>query len=582
MKTAFAIVTLSALLAGCASAPAPVAPAPAVASGADAPAALEGVPNAQLTSELLYKLLKAELEYQAGAWQGPYMTMLGAAQQTRDPRLAQRAAEMALAARQAPEALAAVSLWRELAPQSEEAAQFYVGLSIMAGETERVEPVLAARLAQASAVARGPLLYQTQQLLNRAPDKREGAQAMQRLAAPYQDSFEGHIVLAQAAHALGDDAAAAREARAALAAKPDAEIAALALAQVSDGEEAVEQVLRDFLQANPHAKEVRAAYARALVNRKQFRAARDQFALLSADRPDDPGTLYALGVLSLQVDDSAAAERYLARFMDLMAEHKDEERDPSRVLMMLAQIAEERGDYKAARAWLDKVDSANPQAVFQARLRRAQVIGKQGDLAGARAALDAIETDDRDEQAQVALTQGQILREAGRNEAAFKALQAAARRFPGNPDVLYDYALAAEKVGRVDVMEATLREVIAQAPENQHAYNALGYSLAERNVRLDEARRLIDKALSMAPDDPFIMDSKGWVEYRQGNLQEAEDMLRKAYALRHDPEIAVHLGEVLWKAGKHADAQKLLREARAKDPKNGTLRSTLARLNLKL
>ena len=161
-------------------------------------------------------------------------------------------------------------------------------------------------------------------------------------------------------------------------------------------------------------------------------------------------------------------------------------------------------------------------------------------------------------------------------------MQAATKRFPANPDLLYDYALLAEKAGQVEEMERALREVMRLAPDNHHAYNALGYSLAERNVRLEEARALIVKALAMAPEDPFIMDSMGWVEYRLGNLDAAEAHLRRAYSLRRDPEIAVHLGEVLWQKGKQADAQNLWREARAKDPQNDTLRSTLARLRLSL
>ncbi|WP_229507863.1 M48 family metallopeptidase [Massilia sp. Dwa41.01b] len=161
-------------------------------------------------------------------------------------------------------------------------------------------------------------------------------------------------------------------------------------------------------------------------------------------------------------------------------------------------------------------------------------------------------------------------------------MQAATRRFPNNADLLYDFALLAEKTGHLDVMEQSLREVMRMAPENHHAYNALGYSLAERNTRLDEARVLVEKALSMAPEDPFIMDSMGWVEYRLGNLDAAEAHLRRAYGLRRDPEIAVHPGEVLWQKGKRSDAQQLWLEARAKDPQNDTLRSTLARLRLSL
>jgi Flp pilus assembly protein TadD len=157
-------------------------------------------------------------------------------------------------------------------------------------------------------------------------------------------------------------------------------------------------------------------------------------------------------------------------------------------------------------------------------------------------------------------------------------MEAGTRRFPDNMDFLYDFALVAEKMGKVDVMEKSLRQVMAKQPDNMQAYNALGYSLADRNVRLKEAYGLIDKALKMAPGDPFIMDSMGWVQYRMGNLSAAEAQLRKAYALRSDPEIAVHLGEVLWKKGQQDDARTLWREAAAKDPKNDSLKSTLTRL----
>jgi Flp pilus assembly protein TadD len=209
-------------------------------------------------------------------------------------------------------------------------------------------------------------------------------------------------------------------------------------------------------------------------------------------------------------------------------------------------------------------------------------MAKQGDLAGGRKLLAGLKPAEPAQQAQVAVAEVQLLRDAGRTLEAFTLMEAAAKRFPKNPDLLYDFALLAEKVGRVEVMEKLLREVMALAPDNHHAYNALGYSLAERNVRLQEAYTLIAKALEMAPGDPFIMDSMGWVQYRLGKLDEAEKYLRNAYALRRDPEIAVHLGEVLFQKGQQAAAQALWREARAKDPQNDTLRSTLARLRQSL
>jgi tetratricopeptide (TPR) repeat protein len=596
LKIAFAIVTLAGLLTACtlpvreaapelaAAAPAPAAGQPdqdsiAVAAP-EAPEVEQNLPKVALTSDLLYKLMKAEIEFRKGNWQAPYVTMMAAAQQTRDPRLAERATEMALSAKQGEQTLAAIRLWRQLAPDSEEAAQYYLGFVVLSDNLAEAEPIFSKRLREASPAERGLAMFQVQQLLARAKDKAGAAAMIERLTAPYANTMEAHVVLAQSAYARGAAALAVKEARAALAIRPDSEIAVLTLAQVTDDEAGAAAVLVQFLAANPDAREVRAAHARVLVNRKQYDQARKEFLALLKSQPDNLGTLYALGIMSLQLNDQAGAEGYFTRFIDVLAAHPDPERDASKVLVILSQLAEERGDLKGAMKWLDKVEEGD--AWFNAQLKRAQLIGKQGDIAGARKLLAALNTGGPAEQAQVVLAEGQILRDAGQQEEAYALMQAGVVKFPSNPDLLYDFALLAEKTGRLDVMEKSLREVMQQAPDNHHAYNALGYSLAERNVRLQEALELIDKALKMAPGDPFIMDSMGWVQFRLGNLNAAESQLRQAYALRSDPEIAVHLGEVLWQKGQKADAQKLWREARAKDPKNDTLRNTLARLHLSL
>ena len=593
MKNAFVIVTLSGLLSACAVAPAPPAdalaariepmpaPAPAVDDDEASPddAAL---PKVALTGELLYRLMKAELEFQDGDWQGPYLTMLGVAQQTRDPRLARRAAEMALSAKQGSEAMVAVRLWRELAPDSDEASQYYLGLAVLTDELGEAGRIFERRLRDASPAARGMVMFQVQQYLARARDKAAADALLESLLAPYAESFEARVLLAQVAFGRGDNELAARHAHAALALKPDSEIAILTLAQVTPDQDAVAALLAKFLVANPKAREVRSAHARVLVTQKRYAPARKEFEAMLADQPDNAGTLYALGIMSMQLSDNPAAERYFTRFIDVIDKEPDEQRDPAKVLLILAQLAEERGDLKAAARWLSQVGEDDAATYFAAQLKRGQLMASGGDVAGARAFLAALKTDEPSHQAQVLVTQAHILREAGDSEGAFTLLAVGAKRFPTNPDLLYDYALMAEKTGRMDVMETTLRAVMAQAPDNHHAYNALGYSLAERNVRLHEALALIDKAMKMAPGDPFIMDSMGWVQYRLGNLDEAEANLRRAYALRGDVDIAVHLGEVLWQKGQKADAQKLWREARAKDPKNGTLKSTLARLHQSL
>jgi tetratricopeptide (TPR) repeat protein len=425
-------------------------------------------------------------------------------------------------------------------------------------------------------------MFQMQQLLMRARDKDQASAMIERLVAPYGNTMEAHVVLSQAAFGRGAKADALREAQAAVALRPDSEIAVLTLAQATEDEGKIIESLGKFLAAHPDAREVRSARARLLVNQKQFDQARQEFLVLLKAQPDNPATLYALGVLSTQLNDNPGAEKYLARFVDALAKSEDEEHDPSKAMLILSQLAEERGDLKTALQWVDKIPADDPKIALSGQLRRAQLIAKQGDLPGARKLLATLKPDDEASQAQLIATEAALVRDAGKLDEAYALMEAATKRFPANTDLLYDFALLAEKAGRLDVMEATLRQVMAQAPDNHQAYNALGYSLAERNVRLQEAFQLIDKAMKMAPGDPFIMDSMGWVQYRLGNLNEAEAQLRRAYTLRNDPEIAVHLGEVLWHKGQKAAAQKLWREARAKDPQNDALRATLTRLHLSL
>ncbi|MDB5961494.1 MAG: hypothetical protein JWP59_2788 [Massilia sp.] len=597
MKNAFVIVTLAALLTACATpaaraqaggaagSPPPPVDTPAwsverTTPESVAPAAAQDdmpLPNVALTSELLYKLMLAEIDLKNGNWQEPYIVMMGAAQQTRDPRLAQRATEIALAAQQGEPTLAAIRLWRELAPQSDEAKQYYLGYVLLSDDIGEAEAIFRSRLADASPAERGLLMFQTQQLLARAKDKAVANAMLERLVAPYSASVEGRIVLAQAAFSRGDKARARQEAQAALALKPDAEIAVLMLAQVSADEPAAQALLARFLKTYPNAREVRMAYARLLVSARQFVPAREQLRTLLKGQPDNLTALYALGIVSLQMNDSANAETYLKRFTESAGKQADGETDTARAYTLLAQLADDRGDTKAALAWLDNIGE-DERGWFGAQLKRAQLMGKGGDLAGAQKLLAALPAPTEAEQAQVLLANGQVLRDAGRTQEAYALLQAGLAKFPSNADVLYDFAMLAEKTGHLEEMETALRQVMAQAPDNHHAYNALGYSLAERNVRLPEAFELISKALKMAPDDPFIMDSMGWVQFRMGNLSAAEKQLRQAYALRNDPEIAVHLGEVLWQKGQQADARKLWREAKSKDPKNDALKNTLARL----
>lgn len=596
MKNALVIVTFSAMLSACALFQPETAAVPDTAANtaaaidkqpgqqntasANAQHAEAALPSVALTAEIMFKLLSAETAYQRGQWQAAYITMLGVAQQTRDPRIARRAAEMAMNVKQAGEALAAIRLWRELAPDSEEASQYFLGFIIVSDKLTEAQPIFAKRLKEAGKQERGILISQIQRILARAKDKSAAFSMLEELLAPYRSAPETALALAQAAFANGDMERAGTEARAALNARPDSELAALTLAQVTPDQTEAAQGLAQFLAAYPASREVRIAYARLLLEQKQFGLARSEFEALLKAQPQDPGALYALGILSVQANDPRTAERYLSAYVEVLKATPNEQRDPAQALLILAQIAEERKDSDAALGWLEKIEPAETQntAYFAALLKRAQITARRGNLPGARKLLDDFEAENDTEQVQIIQAKAQILRDANLSHEAYALLGSDLKRFPDNTDLLYDYAMAAEKIGDLKNMERTLRRIITLAPEKQHAYNALGYSLAERNIRLREAHSLIKKALKLAPEDPFIIDSMGWVQFRQGKLKEAEELLRRAYGIRADPEIAMHLGEVLWSKGQKSEALQLWRDAQAKDPQNEALKSTLHRL----
>jgi tetratricopeptide (TPR) repeat protein len=601
LKNVLVIVTLSTLLAACADMHAPDAGeggSPVVTAAVEDPSAegnvsvrrirvksqaapvVDALPAATLTEDILFKFLSAEIAEQRGMWQAAYINMLAVAQQSRDARIARRAAEIALNAKQPTEALAAVRLWRELAPNSDEATQYYLGLVVLSDNLVEAKKILQERLAAASPSVRGVMILQLQRLLARSKNKAAAFTLLEELLTPYKPLLEAHLALAQAASVQGNFARARQEAESALSSNPASELAALTLAQVMPNKQDGARALADFLSGHPKSREVRLAYARMLVELKQYKNAQNEFKTLLADQPQDLTVLYALGLLSAQNNDLADAESYLTSYLEVLATRPDDDRDSSQALLLLAQIAEDRNDTAAALKWLDRVEPGS--SYITAQTRRAQLLAKSGDLVAARKLLKELPAGGEEESAQLLLAEAQLLRNANQVPEGQEVLAAGLKRYPNNVDLLYDYAMLAEKANNLELMETTLRKVIKLAPSNQHAYNALGYSLAERNIRLTEAFTLVEKALELAPQDPFIMDSMGWVQFRLGRLQEAETLLRRAYALRNDPEIGTHLGEVLWVKGQQEDAKQLWRDASSKDPKNDTLKSTLARLQVNL
>jgi tetratricopeptide (TPR) repeat protein len=579
-------VVFAALLVGCAqqaprdesraeSAPAVVSAAPPPAVGADvrslAREPVPELPNQELSETILYEFLLAEIAGQRGSVGLAAQAYADLAKRTRDPRIARRATEVAVFARMHNVAIEAAKVWHETEPGSQRALQALCGLLVSVGRFDEAFPCLKKLLADEGGDP-GEAFLQLNRTLASAKDKTAALALVQRLAQDHPQLAEARYALAQAAAGADRSELALQEIRRAQALKPGWETAVLLEAQLlqpTSSAAALERLLR-YLERYPNAREVRLSYARVLVANRRYTEARNEFQKLLADFPANVDVIYAVALLSLQLSDYAPAEANLNRLLEL------DYPDKASVRLYLGQVAEEQRNFPEALRRYAEIEPG--EQYLPAQIRFAQVLAKQSKLAEARAHLQQLRPIGNQQRAQIVLAEAQILREANRYQEAFALVGGTLEGLPNHPDLLYDYAMLAERVGRLDILESSLKKLIELRPDNAHAYNALGYTLAERNLRLAEARELIEKALKLSPEDAFIIDSMGWVLYRMGNVEESLKFLRRAFSERVDPEIAAHLGEVLWVSGKRAEADKILGDAAQKHPDNETLNNTIQRL----
>ena len=529
------------------------------------------LPALDLSAELLYKIMLAEIALQRGLPQTAVQTLLEVARETRDPRVAQRATEVAWNARMMKEALEAAGLWLKADPQSAQARQVVAALLVNQESLADAQAPLEQWLAVDKANA-GRNFAQIAQLLARHKDKKAAFDLLRGLARPYNDIAEVRLGVAQAAWNANDVDAALAESRAALGIKPDLELAALFHAQALQRRSSAEAMsyLEDYLKRFPKANDVRLTYARLLANEKRTPEARAQFEILVQEAPNNPEIAMAVGLLALQASDYDAAEKHFKGA--LAAGHKE----PEAVWLFLGQIYEDRKNYDEALKWYAGVSSGERYVSAQARY--ANVLVKQGKLDEARKHLQSIKPRDDAQRIQLVQTEANLLREAQAYSDAYDLLGKSLEGTPDSVDLLYDQAMIAEKLDRVDMMERNLRRVMVIQPEHAHAYNALGYTFADRNLRLPEARKLIEKALELAPQDGYIVDSLGWVLFRMGQTGEAVVQLRRAFQMRPEAEVGAHLGEALWADGKRDEAQKIWSDLLKESPANDTLQSTVKRL----
>jgi len=537
-----------------------------------APEAPANLPLQDLTGQTLYDFLLGEIAAQRGSPTLAAQTYLDLARRTRDPRVARRAVEVANFARMPELALQAARLWHDTDPASAQALQAVTVLLVGAKRVEEAEPYLAKLLAtDGNAAANG--FMQLARLLAGSPDAAANLRVVRKLAERYPDLPQAHLAISQTAAAANDEALALAEVRRAAALRPDWETAAMYEAQLLQRRSPAEagKRLAAYLEKFPDSREVRLGYARMLVLDKRYPEARAEFESILKRFQNDSDAIYAVGLLAFQVKEYAVAESNMQRLLELGY------RDSSAVRYTLGQIAEERKDWARAIDWYKAIESG--EYAMPARMRTAHAIAKQGRLDEARAYLRSADAPGEPQSVQLLVAESQLLREANLHREAFNLLGQALQKSPDQPDLLYDHALTAEKLDRFDVLEASLNKLIQLKPDHAHAYNALGYSFAERNIRLPEAKKLIEKALEISPQDFFIIDSLGWVLYRMGDLNGAAVQLQRAWDGRPDGEIGAHLGEVLWVLGKRDEARRIWQEAFKSSPENDTLQKTLKRFS---
>jgi tetratricopeptide (TPR) repeat protein len=419
----------------------------------------------------------------------------------------------------------------------------------------------------------GQTFVQLYQMLASYPDKAAALKLMRDLAAPYPRVAEAHWAVAQLAQTAGDDGLALSEVKLARSLRPEWDLPVSLEAQLLQKNAPLQglEVLSRYLSSYPDAHEIRLQYARALLEQKQYKQSRAEFQRLADENPDNPDMAYAIALISLQMNDLQSAETQLK-----LALNKGK-KDQNTVQYYLGQLGEAKKNEDEAIAYYREVKGGEYQAAAQIRI--AYLLGKRGQLAEARQVLSQVEVTSNQQRVQLVLIEAQLLREANQFNEAYQVLQKALEKLPNNQDLLYGTAMMADKIGKPEVFEQLMRKVIQINPEHAQAYNALGYGMLERNERIPEAVALVEKALQLSPDDAAIMDSVGWGYYRSGKLDDSVKMLRRAFADNPDPEIAAHLGEVLWVRGDKQEAKKIWQDSLKANPDNAQLQAAIKKFD---
>ncbi len=525
----------------------------------------------ELTPSVIYDYLLAEIAAQRGEFSLSSHLFLELAKSTRHPSLAERAAKAAALGNQGKMALDATILWAELDPDSLEAEQASSQLLIASGDLQAAKPHIQKLLAKEVSRAAGFLAINS--LFSRQADKKLVLSVITDLAKPYPNLAEAHFAIAHAALAANLPEIMQSELVICEKLRPEWELPALMKAQLIQKNAPDQAILtyRDFLKKYPKAYEIRLALAKLLINQKRFDEAKPELMLLSKAASGNAEIHAVLGLLAIENKDYVSASQYFKQSLS------NGFKDPEQLYIYLGKLAEQQKNDTQALIWFKKIQFG--KHVLEAKILEANMIARTQTTDAAIKMLDEVADLGTAQQIIIIQTQAALLSQAKRNQESFDLLTKAVQNLPNTPDLIYDYASAAERLGKYDLMETELNKAIAMKPDYAAAYNALGYSLADRNIKLDLAKQMIDKALAITPDDHFTIDSLGWIYYRLGNLDLAVEQLRRAYSMQADPEIAAHLGEVLWQQGKIEEAKKIWRDALKENADNEVLLTVIKKFN---
>ena len=552
--------------------------------------------HSALNAPLFYEILLGEMEAQNGQAGNGFSLLLDAARRSNDPRLFARALSIALEAHSGESALQAATQWQAAEPKSREANFKLLQVLLALNRVPETKAPLEREIALAPVAFKIGVLANIPSLYANVSNKKEAAELVEKVLKPLTTettlSMSAWLSIARMQALANEPDKALKSIQAAAKSAPDNDLPVLlALDLMQPKAPEMEQWAQAQTQLRGKAF-LHLVYARALAEAQRLTPAELQAQAAVKKDPQLADAWLLLGVLQTQENAALQAEQSLTTYLSLVKEKTEDktedkaetadalERGRTQAYLALAQLAEKRQDFKTAEKWMAEIK--RPHDLLAVQSRRASLMAAQGQLEAGLALLQAVPDNSPDDARGKLIAQVQLLRDHHQTARAMDLLAKASTLNPDDADLLYEQAMLAEKLGLFDKMESLLRDVMAKQPNNPSAFNALGYSLADRGIRLAEARDLIQKALTNAPNDPFITDSLGWLEFKAGRLALAAQLLKQAFKDKEDPEIAAHLGEVLWQQGEQAQAKTVWQRGMTLSPKNEALQNTLSRLGVKL